>query len=369
MSHNIRIPSNVDREDRVLANFTARQVLILSVTGLLLYSLWSVTRSFVPLAGYLVVAIPLGATAATLVLGRRDGLPLDRLLLAALRQRLGPRHRVAAPEGIRPAPTWLSSRTDGEHAADSAADIAPAPLRLPADGVTEAGVVDLGLDGVAAILAVSTINFQLRTPAEQEGLVASFARYLHSLTAPIQVLIRTARLDLSGQIAELRENAGGLPHPALEHAAREHADYLTQLGTTTTLLRRQVLLVVREPLRSTPGSDALTRHSPLAAILAKRKTRNRAEPVSEATRQAAESRLARRLAEASEMLAATGLAVTPLDAGAATAVLAACCKPDSLIPPSAELAGADEVITTAPTGDTWPDPAADQPAHEGREHP
>ncbi|MFD2400053.1 hypothetical protein ACFSVJ_29145 [Prauserella oleivorans] len=171
------------------------------------------------------------------------------------------------------------------------------------------------------------------------------------------MLIRTARLDLSGQIAELRENAGGLPHPALEHAAREHADYLTQLGTTTTLLRRQVLLVVREPLRSTPGSDALTRHSPLAAILAKRKTRNRAEPVSEATRQAAESRLARRLAEASEMLAATGLAVTPLDAGAATAVLAACCKPDSLIPPSAELG--------APTKSSPPHP----PATPGRTRP
>jgi hypothetical protein len=39
--------------------------------------------------------------------------------------------------------------------------------------------------------------------------------------------------------------------------------------------------------------------------------------------------------------------VTPLNAGQATAVLASACNPDSLLPPSARLAGADEVITTS----------------------
>jgi len=38
--------------------------------------------------------------------------------------------------------------------------------------------------------------------------------------------------------------------------------------------------------------------------------------------------------------------VTPLDAGQATAVLASACNPDTFLPPSAGLAGADEVITT-----------------------
>jgi hypothetical protein len=94
----------------------------------------------------------------------------------------------------------------------------------------------------------------LRTPGEQEALVASFGRYLHSLTAPVQILIRAQRLDLSVQIAELREQAGGLPHPALEAAAREHADYLAQLAQQSELLRRQVLLILREPLTFATGS-------------------------------------------------------------------------------------------------------------------
>ena len=79
-----------------------------------------------------------------------------------------------------------------------------------------------------------------------------------------QVLVRTERLDLTTQIAELRERAGGLPHPALEAAAVEHADYLVQLGRQSDLLRRQVLLVLREPLDGAVPTDGLGGPGPLA---------------------------------------------------------------------------------------------------------
>jgi hypothetical protein len=361
MSQPVRIPADVDREDRVIGPLTARQLLILAVTGMLLYAAYNVTRHVVPLAVFLILAIPVGVTAAFLALGQRDGISLDRLVLAALRQRMSPQHRVAAPEGIRPAPEWLTthattttavtgnSTTKGKNRAGTAASaVSPAALRLPAEAVTDTGVIDLGKDGVAVVAVCSTINFGLRTPAEQESLVTSFGRYLNSLTAPVQVLVRAERLDLSAQIAELRTQAGGLPHPALEQAAREHADYLDQLGRATTLLRRQVLLVLREPLHSMGPTDGLGGSSPLAALTARRKEAKQSGLVDDATRRAAEARLVRRLGEAVELLSPSGITVTPLDAGQATAVLAAACNPDSLIPPSSGLAGAEEVITTAP---------------------
>ncbi|MGW5051564.1 PrgI family protein [Actinokineospora sp. NPDC004072] len=361
MSQPVRIPADVDREDRVIGPLTARQLLILAVTGIVLYGAYTITREFVPLVAFLIVAIPIGVTAAFLALGQRDGVTMDRLVLAALRQRMSPQHRVAAPEGIRPVPEWLGSqvantsskgRAKGKDSAggtDAAAStVSPAALRLPAEAVTDTGVIDLGKDGVAVVAVCSTINFGLRTPAEQESLVASFGRYLHSLTAPVQVLVRAERLDLSGQIAELREQAGGLPHPALERAAREHAEYLDQLGRATDLLRRQVLLILREPLLTTGPTDGLGGASPLAALTAKRRAAKQAALVDDATRRAAEARLVRRLGEAVELLSPSGIVVTPLDAGQATAVLAAACNPDSVIPPNSGLAGSDEVITTAP---------------------
>lgn len=377
MTSPVRIPADVDMADRVLGPLTARQLAILATTGIVLYAAWTATRAVVPIPVFLALAVPVGAAAAILALGQRDGISMDRLLLAAIRQRIAPRHRVAAPEGVRPAPDWLTTaastagggkltstrrRRRGTGTAPGREQISPSALRLPAQVVTDTGIIDLGADGLAVVAVASAVNFALRTAQEQEGLVARFGRYLHSLTAPVQILVRAQRLDLTAQINELRDRAGGLPHPALETAALEHADYLAQLGEQTDLLRRQVLLVLREGLQPAGSVDGLGGPGPLAVLSSlARGERRRAEAAtstaSTAARRAAESRLVRRLGEAVELLGPAGIVITPLDAGQATAVLASACNPDTLLPPSADMAGSDEIITSP--GGQQSDPYSD----------
>ncbi|MEC3974959.1 PrgI family protein [Amycolatopsis sp. H20-H5] len=107
----VRIPADVDMRDRVLGPLTARQLAILGVTGLVLYAAWAATAAFLPIPVFLALAIPVGTAAAILALGQRDGISMDRMLVAAIRQRVAPRHRVSAPEGVRAAPAWLTSQT------------------------------------------------------------------------------------------------------------------------------------------------------------------------------------------------------------------------------------------------------------------
>lgn len=344
MSQTVRIPADVDREDTVLGNLTARQLAILATTGAVLYSTWSVTRAVVPLPLFLAAALPIGAAAALLALGQRDGISLDRLMLAALRQHTSPRHQVTAPEGIHPPPAWLTSRIGTNPGSTGA--VSAAELRFPAREISQAGVVDLSADGLAVVAVCGTVNFALRTPAEQHALIGGFGQYLHSLSAPVQILVRAERLDLSAPISELRHRAPSLPHPALEAAAHEHADYLTGLAGHSDLLRRQVLLILREPLRvaAAPCGSAATA-PPFAGRLRRRGSRRGAD-AAESARRAAEARLVRRLNEAEELLRPLGVTVTALDAGQTTGVLAATCNPGSLIPPSPALAGAQDVITS-----------------------
>ncbi len=149
------------------------------------------------------------------------------------------------------------------------------------------------------------------------------------------------------RIGELRDRAAGLPHPALEAAALDHAEYLAQLGEQADLLRRQILLVVRDPVRAA-GPDSLIRSR-------RAHSRNEDQQPSDGARKAAAARVVRRISEATDLLAPAGISVTPLDAAQATAVLATATNPDSPLPPSAAMAGADEVITN-PSG---PDPGLD----------
>ena len=101
MTRPARIPADVNRPDRVLGPFTARQSVLLLTTAAVLYGAWIGLRPWVPLPLFLAVAVPVAAVAVAVALGQRDGLPLDRFLLAALRHHANPR-RVRSDTTRRP---------------------------------------------------------------------------------------------------------------------------------------------------------------------------------------------------------------------------------------------------------------------------
>ncbi|WP_194899963.1 PrgI family protein [Catenulispora pinisilvae] len=246
-----RIPADVDRPDVIVARLTARQVVILAGTGLAVWAAFMAAHTALPNVPpvYLIApAAPVAAIAIGLALGKRDGLTADRFALAALRHGRTPKHLVAGgSEQAEPLPQFLGK------ALRSKAGPVPVPVSMPGHGIDANGVIDLGSDGHAAVAACGTVNFALRTPGEQDALVASFGRWLNGLTAPVQLLVRTHRLDLTDAVQQLREAAPGLPHPALEQAAAEHADYLQALAGRRDVLHRQVLLAAREPRTGRKG--------------------------------------------------------------------------------------------------------------------
>ena len=205
----VPIPADVEMPDKILAGLTARQVAIAAVGAVIIWAGWVAARHVLPLPAFAVLAAPAGLAATALVIGERDGLPLDRLLAAAWRQARSPRRLVTAPEGIAAPPAWAVP--DGPPHPPLPAPLAPLWRHISPDGV-----IGLGGDGAAAVAAVSTVNFALRSPAEQDALTAAYGRWLNSLTGPAQILIRAGRADLSAAVTALREAAGGLPHPALE---------------------------------------------------------------------------------------------------------------------------------------------------------
>jgi hypothetical protein len=235
-----RVPADVERADRIAFGLTARQLVILIVTGLVLYAAWTAVVTVVPPLVFAACCVPILGAAFFLAVGRRDGISLDRWLLAGLRHRRAPGHLVPSEGPITPAPAWITTtRGPGNRLP------LPAPLRLPAKGITPDGLIDLGPDGTTGLVAALTVAFVLRTPGEQNSLVAGFARWLHSLDGPAQILVRARRVDLTRLGDRIFAQAPALPDPALEDAARAYVEFLDDLAARRELLHRHVTVAVR----------------------------------------------------------------------------------------------------------------------------
>ncbi|WP_067573891.1 PrgI family protein [Nocardia acidivorans] len=350
MSVSARIPADVDRRDKLIGPFTARQLAILAVTALTLYAGWLFTRALIPPPVFVAAAVPIGALMTGLVLTSRDGLSGDQLLAAAIRHRLRPHRLVTAPHGLTAAPRWLTTHATNAPKTSAQQPITASTAYLPQhiSAAGEVGVIDLGTEGVAAVAVASTINLALRTPDEQAALVGQLGGWLHSLRQPVQILIRSTRLDLTGRITTL-QNAAAEMSPELAEAAADHARFLTELAVTDDLLHRQVLLVWREPHHSatTPALAGPSVRTLAATVLPSH--RRTAREISAAARRAAETRLLRRVTEATDLLAPLGITVTALDDLQATAILTSATNPGSLVPHSADIAAPEAVITTSTT--------------------
>lgn len=378
MTHPVRIPADIHRDDRVLGPFTVRQTVIGAAAAAAAYGVWLLFGSVWPLPAVVLAAVLLVGVGFAVAVGQRDGLPLEQWLLAAARHHLAP--PAAVPHD--PAAAHDPASVDDPDPVSNGQRWRVGPRRPPVDrvrtGVSGVGLVDLGTGGVALIASASTINLRLRTATEQDALVAGFARYLHSLTGAVQVLVRAQPLDLRAHVDQLRVAAAVLPHPALAAAAAAHADDLAALtdphhdpdvpdeeeadmtaSAQTTdrltddhataggggdggavgggLLTRQVLLVWREPRRRGDGPGV----------------------------RGVEQRLLRRCGDAEALLTPIGVTVAALDPAAAAELLTAC----HALPPPPELAPARAPARRPPpaAGATGPRPAVPGFAAAGRD--
>lgn len=272
----IRLPADVEMEDRLAWGLSARQLVILVVSAIVCYAIFQAASSL-PMPLPAVLAAPFGLVGVALALGRLDGLSGERVALAAARQATQSKLRIAAPDG-----------TPGKLAG---APVQPAVslLRVPVKAILQSGVVELADGTSVVLLTASGTSWALRSGEEQAALADAYGKWLNSLVAPCAITIRSELVDLTERAQAIERQAPGLPHPALERCARDYAQFLGQFAAEGEgLRRRQILLVLSSRARE---------------------------------REAASADLERRASDSANLLRAAGVTLDRLDGEAATALL------------------------------------------------
>jgi hypothetical protein len=223
----VRLPADVELQDRLAFGLTGRQLLLLALTALPAYGVFSLAASALPLPLAVALTVPFALIGGALALGRRDGLSGDRYALAALRHLTAAKRCVLAPEGISAA-----GRSE------------LAPLDLPVRSILRSGVVALSGGSACVVLRAASGAFALRSDEEQEALVAGFARFLNSLIEPAQIVVRSEPVDLAADSRDFLASTAEIANPALRAAAAGHAGFITDLGADMSVRRREILLVL-----------------------------------------------------------------------------------------------------------------------------
>jgi type IV secretory pathway VirB4 component len=94
------------------------------------------------------------------------------------------------------------------------------------------------------VLKCSTINFLLKSNEEQDAIIVSFQRFLNSLDFPIQIIVRSTKLDIDGYIKKLESLAIAQKNDLLQNQTYEYIAYLKKLIELAQIMRKDFYIVV-----------------------------------------------------------------------------------------------------------------------------
>lgn len=98
--------------------------------------------------------------------------------------------------------------------------------------------------GLRAILRVSSMNFNLKSEAEQNAIIYSYQSFLNTLEFPIQIVVRSRKLDLDNYIDKLKGLAEKQTNALLQRQTYEYVDYIQRLIEYADIMEKEFYVVV-----------------------------------------------------------------------------------------------------------------------------
>lgn len=115
------------------------------------------------------------------------------------------------------------------------------------------GVLELPNQEYRVILEVTSINFELMSIEEQDGIIKTFMQLLGSMNFPIQILQRARELDLDDYIANYSKRLDIEQNPIYREQIEGYIEFVSELVKTNKILSRQFLIVI--PLKAKKGDN------------------------------------------------------------------------------------------------------------------
>lgn len=108
----------------------------------------------------------------------------------------------------------------------------------------EQDLVVLNNGGVRKVVRAYPINFDLKSEQEQNAIIYSYQTFLNSLGFPIEIVIRSKKLDLERYLIKLESQTKNITNNLLQIQAQDYIGFVRRLIQIANIMSKQFYIIV-----------------------------------------------------------------------------------------------------------------------------
>lgn len=97
---------------------------------------------------------------------------------------------------------------------------------------------------VCSVISTTAVNFALLSEMEQDAIIAAFSMLLNSITFPIQIVLRSKRLDITKYLEKVRRIETKITDPLLRLQAESYRKFVQEVIKTNDVLDKKFYVVI-----------------------------------------------------------------------------------------------------------------------------
>ncbi len=109
--------------------------------------------------------------------------------------------------------------------------------------------------GLRAVLGVEALNFNLKSETEQKGIIAGYQSFVNTLNFPLQIVMRSTKINIDPYIDQLRARAKDQPNELLRDQTTEYATFIERIVEAADIMQKRFYVVI--PLDDHPKRKSL----------------------------------------------------------------------------------------------------------------
>ncbi len=175
------------------------------------------------------------------------------------------------------------------------------------------GIVIMNDGSFRSVVMVKSVNFDLMSQQEQEAVEYSYQGFLNSLYFPVQIFIRSQRVDLQPYIAKLDKIRSEHDNMLLAMLMEDYIGYIAQLSLQTNIMDKKFYIVIPYQPRVDVQRALTQSKNFLTGVMGLFNTKEQHVVINEADLEKAKNELRNRVQAVMQGLAQCNIQALPLD--------------------------------------------------------